>query len=106
MSLFKKIDEDKYFKTSEGKYSSTRKNSYELLQFFKWFNIIVWPLIAYFSYGDVNTKLDPNWLIALLSFNALLLIGIFVPKQLKNISEVRKIVELAKVGNNKKEEDE
>jgi len=82
-----KIEE--YLKDSKGNPSSKRLFSNRLLWFFIIFNMIMFPSLAYL-------KVDINWVIALLGFDFLTLLGIFAPTQLSKIQEVKEIIELAK----------
>jgi len=82
-----KIEE--YLKDAKGKPSNKRLMSYQLLWFFMIFNMFMFPSLAYL-------KVDINWVIALLSFDALVLIGVFASAQLGKIQEVKEIIEVAK----------
>ena len=78
-----------YLKDRNGKPSSKRMMSYNLMWFFIIFNIIVFPLFAFLS-------VSIDWVVALLGFDFMLLISIFVPTQLSKIQEVKEVIELAK----------
>lgn len=65
-----------FFEESEGVKSSTRLNSFLLLMFFMGFNFLwVWG----------KNPIDGNFIF----FNSLLLIGIFTPKYLHKLAEMK-----------------
>lgn len=78
-----------YLKDNNNKPSSKRLMSYQLLWFFIIFNLIMFPALA-------ALKADINWVIALMGFDFMTLIAIFVPTQLSKIQEIKGIIELAK----------
>ncbi|MBN2747496.1 MAG: hypothetical protein JXR34_12280 [Bacteroidales bacterium] len=78
-----------YLKDNKGQPSSKRLISYQLIWFFMLFNSGMFP-------GLALLKVDINWIIALLSFDFMLLIAVFAPTQLSKIQEVKEVIQLAK----------
>ena len=83
-----------YLKDENGKPSSTRFFSWLMLLFFFVTNFMILLSVLY---GKLTT-VDLNTIILIVILDLMMLISIFVPKQLGKIEEVRKIIELAKVG--------
>lgn len=96
---------EKYLEDGQGRPSSKRLMSWRMLWFFMIFNSLVWPLLIWFSIGQseqvvngvvVSQHLDLNWILALISFDFLVLVATFVPTQLSKITEMKEIVGLSK----------
>ncbi len=83
-----------YLKDAEGNPSSTRLFSHRFMWFFFVSNILI---LAGILFG--NAEIDLNFILLFLIFDALILIATFAPKQLNKITEIRKLIELAKNGN-------
>ena len=77
---------------SNGQPSSTRLFSYMILWFFFLSNTII-LLLLFLGSGT----LDSNTLIFVLTYDFILLLAIFAPKQLAKIQEIKEVIELAKV---------
>lgn len=80
---------EKYLVDKNGKPSSKRLMSYQLLWFFMIFNLIIFPLCIYM-------KVDINIVLAVSGFDFMLLIGVFAPTQLSKIQETKEVIELGK----------
>ena len=80
---------EKYLVDKNGKPSSKRLMSYQLLWFFMLFNLIIFPLCIYM-------KVDINIVMAVSGFDFMLLIGVFAPTQLSKIQEVKEAIGIAK----------
>lgn len=97
---------EKYLKDPDGNPSSTRLFSFWILRFFFMWNVLIILLLGGL-FAIVGGKGIENWLSSIVVvagygfvFNILLLLGIFVPKQLGKIAEIRKIIEIIKNGGN------
>lgn len=82
-----------YLKDENGKPSSTRLFSWYMLLFFFAMNLMMMTSVLY-----GKTTVDLNTIILIAVLDLLMLMAIYVPKQLGKIEEVRKIIELARVG--------
>lgn len=91
-----------YLKGENGKPSSTRLFSYYILWLFIVMNIIIFTSVLF---GNAPT-MELNTLLLIVILDFILLIAIFVPKQLGKIEEIRKIIELAKTGVTETESEE
>jgi glucan phosphoethanolaminetransferase (alkaline phosphatase superfamily) len=90
-----------YLKDDQGNHSSSRLMAWYFMWFFFLFNILfagLFLLLAKFIPSAELGNIIPMVIMFILSLDVLVLIAIFAPKQLAKISEVRKIVELAKGG--------
>lgn len=85
-----------YLKDAKGNPSSTRWFSSLFMWFFFISNIIM-LLLVFLG----NFELEINSIIFILTYDFLLLLAIFAPKQLAKIEEIKELIELNK--NNKKE---
>ena len=86
-----KIEE--YLKTPEGNYSSTRLFSWYMLWFFFLYNAFV-ALIVGLNHDDINM----NFMLFALSTDVILLIAVFVPKQLAKVAEIKGLVDMTQKG--------
>ena len=84
---------ENYLKDTEGNHSSTRLMSYSFMWFFFISNILI---MAGLLFG--SAKVEMNFIIVFLIFDALVLIATFAPKQMAKIEEIRKLIEIAKNG--------
>ena len=84
-----KINE--YLKDSKGNPSSTRWFSSLFMWFFFLSNIMV---LAMIFLG--KTTIDTNTLIFVLTYDFLLLLATFAPKQLAKIEEIKELISLSK----------
>lgn len=91
-----------YLRDGNGNPSSTRLFSYMLLVFFKWYNILMIPvlLLAVYILKEVPDGLTLLFGVSIVYvvLNALFGIMIFAPKQFSKIEEIRGLIEVAKTG--------
>jgi Na+-transporting methylmalonyl-CoA/oxaloacetate decarboxylase gamma subunit len=87
-----------YFEDENGDKSSTRLTSFLMQFFFYIINIMVFSGIM----DDKEIISNMQFVFIFLIFDALMLVAIFVPKQLGKLSEIKEVIELAKT--EKKEE--
>jgi magnesium-transporting ATPase (P-type) len=81
-----------YFEDENGDKSSTRLISFLMQFFFYIINIMVFA-------GILNNPAiisNMQFVFIFLIFDALMLVAIFVPKQLSKLSEIKEVIELAK----------
>jgi len=91
LKIMPKLSE--YLKDTKGKPSFTRLQSYYFMWFFFLINI---GIILSLFFGKVDP--DVNTIIVLISFEALLLIAVFAPKQFNKVQEIKELIEIAKNG--------
>lgn len=82
-----------YLKDAKGKPSFTRLQSWCFMWFFFLINIAIFMSLFF---GKVSA--DVNTVIVIITFEALLLLGIFAPKQFNKIQEIKELIEIAKNG--------
>jgi hypothetical protein len=87
-----------YFEDENGDKSSTRLTSFLMQFFFYIINIMVFSGIM----DDKEIISNMQFVFIFLIFDALMLVAIFVPKQLSKLSEIKEVIELANI--EKKEE--
>ena len=87
-----------YFDDENGDFSSGRLISFLMQFFFYIINIMVWSGIL----NDPAISKNMQFVFMFLIFDAILLVAIFVPKQLSKLSEIKEVIELANI--EKKEE--
>lgn len=93
-----------YMKDGRGNLSSQRLKSFQMMWFFFILNTFFVTFFFFLAYqGESMKEIMPYFIMFTLSLDFMLLLAIYAPQHLSKISEVKEVIELAKIDKSKPE---